>query len=308
VPGGRDFYEVLGVPRGASQEEVQRAYRKLARTWHPDLNKSPEAEERFKEINEAYEVLSDPETRRRYDAFGPDFRQVPPDVDPEAFARARARQARAGAASGPTPGRDEAYFDFDLDDLLGEFFSQRIGGPYRPGRGVDQEAVVELPLEDAYRGAKRSISLPDGRKFSVNIPAGVADGQKIRLAGQGGRGRGGMPPGDLYLVVRLRPDERFHVEGRDVTVDLPVTPAEAALGATVEVPTPAGPAKVRVPPGSSSGRRLRLPGKGVPNPNGKPGDLYAELRLVVPKTLSEDERRLYEELAKVSSFDPRSAR
>jgi curved DNA-binding protein len=293
----RDFYEILGVPRDASKEEIQRAYRKLARQWHPDLNKSPEATERFKDITEAYDVLSDPDTRRRYDAFGPAFRQVPPDVDAASFARQRVRPQRPF---------EEEGLGLDLDDLLGGLFgTMRRSGPRQ---GAHHEAVLELSLEDAYRGGRRSITLADGRSFSVNVPAGVTDGQRIRLQGQGGPGRQGGPPGDLFLIVRIRPDARWRLEGRDVHVEVPLSPWEAALGATVEVVTPAGPAKVKIPPGTSSGRRLRLRGKGLPNPKGHAGDLLVEARIVVPKTLSDKERDLVEELAKVSSFQPRRPR
>jgi curved DNA-binding protein len=168
---------------------------------------------------------------------------------------------------------------------------------------------ITLSLDDAYRGGKRKITLsgPGGpRTFDVNVPAGVTDGQRIRLGGQGGRGTGGAPPGDLYLLVRIAPDKHFRVEGRDIYVDLPLTPWEAALGATVAVDTPGGEAKLRVRPGTSSGKRLRLRGRGLPNPRGRAGDVYAEVRIVVPPKLSADERRLFEELAATSTFDPRS--
>jgi curved DNA-binding protein len=297
VAARRDFYDVLGVARDASQDEVQRAYRKLARQWHPDLNKSAEAAERFKEISEAYDVLSDPETRRRYDAFGPDFRQVPPGVDPTTWAR-----GEGGLHAGPQV--DD--IPVDLDDLLGGLFGSTRARS--PRQGAHQEAILELTVQEAHAGGRRSITLPDGRSFSVTIPAGVTDGQRIRLAGQGAQGRGGGRPGDLYLVVRILPDARWHVTGRDLSVELPIAPWEAALGATVEVPTPEGASKVKVPPGTSSGRRLRLRGKGLPNPKGRAGDLFAEVRIVVPRTLTDKERSLFEELAKVSPFEPRHPR
>ncbi|WP_242676487.1 J domain-containing protein, partial [Streptosporangium minutum] len=170
--------------------------------------------------------------------------------------------------------------------------------------GADQEAEIELTVEDAYRGGRRSITV-GGRRIDVNIPAGVTDGQRIRLAGQGGRGSDGAAAGDLYLIVRIAPHPRYRVEGRDIHVQLPVNPWEAALGASVAVDTPAGEAKVKVPAGTSSGRRLRLRGRGMPNPRGAPGDLFAEVRIMVPPTLSDEERRLFEQLAAVSTFDPR---
>ncbi|WP_269323866.1 DnaJ C-terminal domain-containing protein [Streptosporangium roseum] len=311
----RDFYESLGVSRDAGQDEIQSAYRKLARTYHPDVNKDPGAEDRFKEISEAYSVLSDPATRRRYDAFGPDFRQVPEDVDPDTWARARAgRGARGGrpgarAGAGAGPGGPAGFGEgVDFEDLLEGLFSGRGGG--RAGRGwgpipgADQEAEIELTVEDAYRGGRRSITV-GGRRIDVNIPAGVTDGQRIRLAGQGGRGSDGAAAGDLYLIVRIAPHPRYRVEGRDIHVRLPVTPWEAALGASVAVDTPAGETKVKVPAGSSSGRRLRLRGRGMPNPRGTPGDLFAEVRIMVPATLPDEERQLFEQLAAVSTFDPR---
>jgi curved DNA-binding protein len=307
----RDFYEVLGVGRDAKPDEIQRAYRKLARTYHPDVNKDPAAEERFKEISEAYDVLSDPETRKRYDAFGPDFRRVPDDVDPAAYARGNARGPRGTAQTGTfyTSDFGDLDIDFDIDDFFGSVFGARTRRQPGTIAGADQEAELTLTLDDAYRGGRRSITLagPDGpRTFEVNVPAGVTDGQRIRLAGQGGRGTGGAAPGDLYLVVRIAPDKRFRVEGRDVYVDLPLTPWEAALGATVAVDTPGGEAKVRVRAGTSSGKRLRLRGRGLTNARTQAGDVFAEVRIVVPPTLTTEEKRLFEELAATSTFDPRS--
>jgi curved DNA-binding protein len=310
MAAARDFYEALGVSRDASTEEIQRAYRKLARSYHPDMNKDPEAEERFKEISEAYDVLSDPETRRRYDAFGADFRRVPDDVDPETWQRAR---------SGPRASGRNVDFDFgsagfegfDFDDIFGGMFGGRAG---RSGRrastfaGADQEAEITLTLDEAFRGGHRQISVGGSagtRTIDVDIPAGVTNGQRIRLAGQGGRGSEGGKPGDLYLVVRIAPDKRYRLDGRDISVDLLLTPWEAALGATVPVETPGGEAKVRVRPGTSSGTRLRLRERGLPNPRGKAGDVYAEVRIMVPPSLTDEERRLFEQLAAASTFDPR---
>jgi curved DNA-binding protein len=333
MPPRRDFYESLGVSRTATPEEIQRAYRTLARTYHPDINKDPGAEERFKEVSEAYDVLSDPDTRKRYDTFGPDFRQVPKDVDPETWARAQSARARAGAGAGARGGRpggpgggpagyDTEVIDFgdgdiDIDDLFGGLFGGGgLGGRARgrgrrswgPIPGADQEAEIELSVEDAYSGGKRWVTLsgPDGqRSYEVTIPPGVIDGQRIRLAGQGGRGTEGAPNGNLYLVVRIKPHPRYRVEGRDIYAELRLAPWEAALGTTVAIDTPGGEAKVKVPHGSSSGRRLRLRSKGMPNPKGKPGDFFAEVRIMVPSRLTKEERRLFEELAAASKFDPR---
>jgi curved DNA-binding protein len=330
----RDFYQDLELGRDASQDDIQRMYRKLARQYHPDVNKDPDAEERFKNISEAHDVLSDPETRRRYDTFGPDFRQVPEGVDPQTWARARAGQ-RAGAGAGrgrrgggsggggfgdggaAGGGGGWAYTtggeDIDLEELFGGMFGGFGGGGRgRRGRGpipgADQEAEIVLSVEDAYRGGPRTITFagPGGpRTLEVNIPPGVTDGQRIRLSGQGGQGTEGGPAGDLYLRVRLADHPRYRVEGRDVYVDLPVAPWEAVLGAKVPVDTPDGEATVTIPPGTSSGRRLRLRGRGLPNPKGTPGDLYAEVRIVVPDHVSDAERSRWEQLARESDFDPR---
>lgn len=320
----RDYYEVLGVPRDASADQLQQAYRNLARRHHPDVNSDPAAEEQFKEINEAYHVLSDPNTRARYDRFGDNFRQVPEDFD-ERVGAGRGRRPGASSRRGGTRvtvdggtgrgrvGPDFADVGIDFDDLFGDLFGAR--GGFGAGSGVrfpgaDQQAELQLTVEEAYQGGRRRITLPgtEGtRSYEVNIPAGVVDGQRIRLAGEGGKGSGDSPAGDLYLVVRIAPHPRYRVSGRDVYLDLPVTPWEAALGATVAVTGPGGEAKVKVPPGSSSGRRLRLRGEGLPNPRGDAGDLYAEVRIMVPPHLNRRERTLFEELAAESTFDPRKA-
>ncbi|MGW9051086.1 DnaJ C-terminal domain-containing protein [[Kitasatospora] papulosa] len=314
----RDFYEALGVSRAASQDEIQQAYRKLARKHHPDVNKDPAAEERFKDLNEAYSVLSDPKTRARYDRFGEDFRKIPEDFDDRVAAGAGGgfRTQRTAGAGGPRVryttgfGDDFSAEDVNIEDLLGSLFGAGAGSAGVPG--ADQEAELPLTVEEAYKGGRRTVTLagPTGqpRRYAVDVPPGVTDGQRIRLAGEGGRGSGAAPAGDLHLRVRIRSHPQFRLDGRDVHVQVPVTPWEAALGATVPVPTPGGgTAKVTVPAGSSSGRRLRLRlrGEGMPNPRGASGDLYAELRVMVPPTLSDRERELFEELAAASSFDPR---
>jgi curved DNA-binding protein len=307
----RDYYEALGVSRDATPDQIQQAFRTLARKYHPDVNKDPNAEDRFKEINEAYHVLTDPETRKRYDRFGEDFRRVPEDWEEQA--RAGAGVGGFGGSRGAPGGRRVRYSTggfgggagINIEDLFGDMFSG--GGGFGPVPGADQEAQLELTVEEAYRGGKRQISLGD-RTYTVNIPAGVVDGQRIRLAGEGGRGSGDGPPGDLYLVVRIKPHKRFRLEGRDVIADLPVSPWEAVLGATVAVRTPGGEAKVKVPAGSSTGRRLRLRGEGMPNPKGKPGDLFAEIKIMVPAKPTARERELFEQLAAESTFDPRRSR
>jgi len=309
---GEDFYQILGVSRNADQDEIQRAYRKLARANHPDINSDPAAEERFKDVSEAYDVLADPKTRSRYDAFGSDFRRVPEDVSPDEWRRAQAAGAgaRAGQARG---GRSGGGFDFgggdvDLEDLLGGIFGGRAGRGWGPIPGADQEAEMELSVEDAYHGIRREITLSgDGgrRSFNVTIPAGVTDGQRIRLAGQGGHGTDGAHNGDLYLIVRIATHVRYRLDGRDLYVELRLAPWEAALGTSVALDTPGGEVKVRVPASTSSGKRIRLRGRGLPNAKGTAGDLYAETRIMVPPKMSGTERQLFEQLAAESDFDPR---
>jgi len=313
----KDYYQVLGVDRSAGQDEIQRAYRRLARRFHPDINKEPGAEDRFKDINEAYEVLSDEEKRARYDRFGPAWRQVP-----EGYEAAGAHPGGASPFGGrrvhvntPGAGFGDAGFGVNVDDLLGGLFGGRgfgFGATTRMSApGADSEAEIQLPVEDAYAGGRRRITLQTAagsRGYEVTIPAGVTDGQRIRLAGEGAAGLGAGPRGDLYLIVRLAPHPRYRVDGRDIAVDLPVAPWEAAMGASVPVDTPAGLVQVQVPAGSSSGRRLRLRGRGMPNPKGAPGDLYAEVKIVVPPQASGDERQLWQRLAEISQFDPREQR
>jgi curved DNA-binding protein len=301
----RDYYEALGVPRDASSEDIRRAYRKLAREYHPDVNKEPDAEDRFKEISEAYEVLRDPDKRERYDRLGANW---------------KAGEDVSGAAGvggfGQQGGFEDVRVDFgtggfgggDFSDFFESFFSGSRGRRRTAGfdgfstRGSDREATLDLTLEEAAAGGTRRMSLADGRSYEVKIPAGVRDGQLIRLSGEGGEGVGAGPAGDLLLRVRIKPHPRFKVRDRDLYVTLPLTPWEAALGASVEVPTLTGTTQVKVPPGSSSGRRLRLRGQGMPG-----GDLYATVSIKVPKQLSRKERDLFEELAKVSTFNPRKA-
>ena len=293
----RDYYETLGVPRAATSEEIRSAYRKLARRYHPDINKDEDAEERFKEVGEAYEVLSDPEKRERYDRLGANWRQGD-DVS-----------GAPGFDGFETARPDGVRFEFG-DGAFSDFFESLFGSA-RTGdirmRGADQEAVVDLSLEEAAAGGPLRVSLADGRSFTVNVPAGVRDGQRIRVAGRGGEGIGGGSTGDLFLRVHLRPHRVFRVDGRDLHVDVLVTPWDAALGTTLQVPTLTGSAKVRLPAGSSSGRRLRLRGKGMPGRRSRHGDLYARVQIMVPDRLDERERKLFEELRTDSSFHPQAS-
>src|SRR4051812_27832313 len=254
--GFRDYYETLGVPRDASEEDIRKAYRRLARENHPDVNKEPGAEDRFKEVSEAYEVLRDEDKRAKYDRFGQNWKAGQDVSGAQGF------DPRAGGVRFDF-GNGGGFGDDDFSDFFDGLFGSRRGGAGFEGfsrRGADQEATLELSLEEAARGGKRRITLGDGRDYEVTIPRGVHDGQRIRLAGEGGRG---TPPGDLNLRIRIRPHRDFRLDGNDIHTDLPVTPWEAALGATVPVRTLEGTANVRVPPGSSCGRKLRLRGQGL---------------------------------------------
>ena len=294
----KDYYKILGVERGASEDEIKKAYRKLARKYHPDVSKEANAKERFQEVSEAYETLRDKEKRAAYDSLGSfrpgqDFRPPPDWFD------------RFGG------GRSEDLHGVDLSELfeqMGIFgrAQRRTGGFGRKAAfpGEDYEVAVRLTLEEAARGTERTVQL-DGRAFTARIPRGATDGQRLRLRAKGGPGVNGGPPGDLYLQIALDPHALFRASGHDLEIDVPVTPWEAALGAEVEVPTLEGRLKMKVPPGSGSGQKLRLSGKGLPKPGGGAGDLYAVLNIAVPATLTDREKKLYEELRETSRFDPR---
>jgi len=306
----KDYYKALGVARDAPLDEIKRAYRKLARQYHPDLNKDSGAEARFKEIGEAYEALKDPEKRAAYDSLGQGF--------------------NAGQEFRPPPGWDAGYehagagSQFDAPDFS-EFFESLFGRGHRQAaggrgtfqaRGEDHHAKVQIELEDAYQGATRTLSLraaelgEDGRprlrerSLNVQIPKGVRPGQHIRLNGQGGPGFGGGPAGDLYLEVEFNAHPLYRVEDRDVYFDLPVAPWEAALGAKVKAPTPAGPVTLTIAAGSQAGAKLRLKGRGLPG--SPPGDLYAVLQIALPPATSEEARKLYQEMAEKLAFNPRT--
>jgi DnaJ-class molecular chaperone len=332
----KDYYEVLGVSRNATEDEIKAAYRKLARKFHPDLNPGDKvAEERFKELQEAYDVLSDAEKRKKYDQYGENWRvaeQAPPGW--EGF--------RAG---GPQAGFDFSDFGFGagaggMGDIFDELFG-RVGGrgrARRSSRGQDVEAELELSLEEAHRGGRRTLQMQAAepcpvcrgiglvggnqicqacrgagrvvkpKSIEVNLPAGVRDGSTVRLAGQGGAGVSGAPAGDLYLHIRLRPHPIFTVRGDDLEVDVPIAPWEAVLGTSIEVPTIEGQVEMKVPAGAQTDQRLRLRGQGLNRRRGGRGDLYVRLKVVVPRQITEAERRLYEELRRVSRFDPRANR
>lgn len=316
----QDYYSVLGVPRDASREDIQRAYRKLARKYHPDVNKTTEAEEKFKAVGEAYEVLKDPEKRQRYDTLGANWKagqdfQPPPGWEQMFTGGGRGGQARTFSFGGGA----EGFSDF-FSMLFGGggFGSQAFQGGEPQGSwsaaGESHEAEITLSLEDAYRGGSKRISLehrdesgtPRVKSYQVRIPPGVTDGATIRLAGQGAPGLGGGPAGDLLLRVRIAPHPRFRLLGQNILSALALTPWEAALGAKVQTETLDGPVTLNIPGGSQSGQQLRLKGKGFPDrSSGTRGDMLVELVVQVPRKLNEKERELFGELAKVSSFNPR---
>lgn len=309
----RDFYEALGVGRNASTEDIRKAYKKKVRELHPDQNRDdPEAEARFKEVNEAYEVLKDPEKRAAYDQLGRDWKQgqnfdPPPGWD-----------TGFEFSGGGFTGSDASDFSDFFESLfggLGGDFGGRHRGRTRGQAGEDHHARIAVDLEDAFQGAERTITLrmpqidANGQvvnrehKLNVKIPKGIRPGQQIRLSGQGGKGPDGRA-GDLYLTVEFKPHRLYRIEGKDLFLELPVAPWEAALGAKVKVPTPAGAVDMSVPAGSRSGQKLRLKGRGLPD---KPaGDLYAVLRIAVPPADNDRARELYQQMREELDFDPRA--
>lgn len=294
----RDFYEVLGVSRSASADEIRKAYKKLARKFHPDVKPPvPDAEAKFAEITEAYDVLSDDEKRRQYDQFG---------------------HAARGAGGSPFQGfSGGAGGQFDLDDILGGMFGgggfggrQRRGTP-RAQKGQDVRAEITVPFVVAVDGGEHSLSIQSGSKterLTVKVPPGIEEGQTIRLAGQGQPGSSGGPPGDLLVTVHIAAHPWFRREGNNLLVDVPLTPAEAALGARVDVPTMTdGSVVLTIPPGTSTGSRLRLRGKGVKNPRtGDRGDQLVAVKIVVPKQLTDDQRAHYQRLLELDDPNPRA--
>ncbi|MDQ7832151.1 MAG: DnaJ C-terminal domain-containing protein [Desulfovibrionaceae bacterium] len=332
----KDYYKLLGVTKAASQEELSKAFKKLARKHHPDLNpNNPDAEKNFKEINEAYEVLKDPEKRKLYDSLGPNWKDGQNFQPPPGYGNAHFHFGGAGGGPGGQQFDAGSFSDF-FETLFGgaagggarfrdaSGFSAGGGGfsgfsrgaARGPSRGQDVTATLELTLEEAYQGGSKALSLqeqtirPDGspamqtKTLNVNIPAGVREGAKIRLSGQGNPGAGGGRPGDLYLKVRILPHALFKLEEHNVVLDLPLAPWEAALGATVRVPTLDGHVDLNIPPGLSSGKKLRIPGKGL---GGKTrADQLVRIMIQAPPAPTDQERKLWEKLAKVSTFSPRT--
>ena len=309
----RDYYALLGVEKSATQDEIKRAFRKLARKYHPDLNKDEDAEVKFKEISEANEVLSDPEKRAAYDQLGQAYRpgkdfQPPPDWD--AGYEFSGRPASDGAQA-------QEFSDF-FETLFGEAYQQQRATNAKArfhAKGQDHHAKVLIDLEDAFHGAKRTIVLKvpelteDGhlavrdRKLEVSIPQGVREGQHIRLRGQGAPGLGDGGAGDLYIEIALKPHPVYQAEGADLHLDLPITPWEAALGGKVKVPTPDGVVDLKIPAGSRQGRKLRLKGRGFPAK--PPGDFYATLQIALPPADSAKAKELYKRMARELDFNPR---
>ena len=318
----RDYYETLGVARGATEAEIKTAYRKLARKYHPDVNKEKDAEDRFKEIGEAYSVLKDTEKRAAYDQMGSNWKQgqdfSPPPNWNTGFEFADDPNAGFGGYGGSYDGDQSEFFE----SLFGRGRNRQGGrsSNARQGmhfKGQDHHAKILIDLADAYNGAKRTISLhmptqdPEGhvmtqeRKLDVNIPKGIKAGQNLRLSGQGGPGMGDGGAGDLYLEIDFHPSPLYKVDGKDVYLDLPMAPWEAALGTSVNIPTPAGSTlELTIPPNTKSGRKMRLKGKGIPSK--EPGDFYVVPNIVLPEAQSAAQKAAYQELEKAFDFKPRS--
>lgn len=326
----KDYYQILGVSRDASQEEISKAFKKLARKYHPDLHPDDkEAEQKFKEVNEAYEVLKDPEKRKRYDQLGANWEHGQNFEPPPGFENVRFTfGGRPGGGAEQFGGEFSDFFETLFGSIFSEgrgqkrsqagfgqdFFSARGRGA--ASKGEDATATLELSLEEAYQGGKKNVALqervvgPDGRprlqnkNLDVNIPPGVSEGSKIRLSGQGSPGARGAQSGDLYLQVKLRPDSRFQVQDKDLVYELSLAPWEAALGTKLEVPTLEGNVQMKIPAGISSGQKLRLRGRGLGR-GSKKGDQLVQIKIKLPKEMDSREKELWQELAQVSKFRPR---
>jgi DnaJ-class molecular chaperone len=333
----RDYYEVLGIKRDATEDQVRQAFRRLARKFHPDVNPGDRtAEDKFKEINEAYEVLSDPEKRKRYDRLGANWKDGAEFTPPPDWGGVRVEYGNIGDIFSGSGFSDffETLFGGGRTTAQSDTGQRRRSGRSRPAKGQDSEAEMTLSLEDAHRGGKHRITIQTSkvcpacngtgsvngavcgvcrgagqvvspRTMDVNIAAGGRDGSVIKLPRQGQAGAGGGESGDLYVKLRIKPHPVFTVSGDDITAEVPITPSEAVLGAKIEVPTIDGKAEMKVPAGSQGGQRLRLRGQGLNKRGGGRGDEYVKLKIVVPTTPSEREKELYEELASASKLNPR---
>ncbi|MEW6677843.1 MAG: DnaJ C-terminal domain-containing protein [Pseudomonadota bacterium] len=292
----KDYYDILGVPRTASQEEIKKAYRRLARKYHPDVSKEAAAEERFKEVNEAHEVLSDKEKRAAYDQLG---------------------NYRPGQDFRPPPGWGQQfgggadYAGMDFSDLFSQMFggmgagSQGFRSHARAApKGQDVEATLTLSLEEAFAGVEKQLNLAGAGNVRVRVPAGAMPGMRLRLAGKGRPSPYGGVSGDLYLIIELASHERYRLEGKDIYLETPLAPWEAGLGTTLLIPTLTGNVRMKIPPGVRSGQKLRLPGRGMPAREGA-GDFYVLIQILLPPELPEADQALLQQWAAMSSFDPR---
>ncbi|MFS8830959.1 DnaJ domain-containing protein [Synechococcus sp. R8-2] len=311
----KDYYKILGVSKTATADEVKQAYRRLARKYHPDVNPNDKAaEEKFKDINEAYEVLSDPSKRRQYDQFGQYYQQggFRSSRDAYTYSSSPFSQDFGGSGFGGSGVDFSQFDDFQdfIDQLLGRVRSQtadRSSG-FSGSTGntsYDAEATIQISIPEAFEGGKRRLRVGGDRVLEVNIPPGITPGKRIRLRGQGHPNPNGGA-GDLYLKIELKDHPFYRLEGFDVYCDLPISPSEAVLGAQVEVPTLDGVVKLRIPPGMQPGRKLRLAERGFPKGNGERGDFYVVVQIHLPTQISEEERELYERLQRVQSYDPRA--
>jgi len=327
----KDYYETLGVSRDADTAAIKKAYRKLAHQYHPDISKDPQGEEKFKEVNEAYKTLKDPELRKAYDELG--RHAAGENIQPPPDWASHFSQAGMGGFSTADFASAGGFEGIDLSDLFEELARARGGqgdhrgfsqaGSARQGKpmpmpGQDFEVLARIGLEEAAKGTlvELNLDMPDydaaghlrrvPRSFKARIPKGVVDGQKLRLPGKGGKGLNGGKDGDLYLTIALQPHPWFRPSEHDLYLDVPVAPWEAALGATIEVPTLDGSVSLKVPAGSPSGRKMRLAGKGLPKPRDGHGDLYVMLQIAMPPQMTESEREWWQQLAQASAFNPRS--
>ena len=336
-----DYYSILGVDEDASQDEIQKAYKRLAKKYHPDVSDEPDAEEEFKKVNEAYQVLKDPEKRKKYDRLGKNWQHGQEVNPPPGWENVRVNFGGdggfedifgGGGGGGAGAGGMGGFSDF-FNAFFGSEFGggrqrgaggaggaragQRAYGQRRPRKGRSQRAKIRVGLEDVYHGRELTVTIPveqvdaQGRRvrerktYTVKIPPGTTDGSKIRLAGEGEQGTGGGAPGDMLLEVQIAEHPTFEVDDYDLHTETAIAPWEAALGAKIDVPTLEGSVTVKVPPGSQTGRKLRLKEQGLPDDAGGRGDLYVELAIDVPKELSSEEEELFKQLADVSTFNPR---
>lgn len=330
----KDYYQILGVPRDATLDVIKNAYRKMARKYHPDVSREPQAELRFKEVGEAYKVLKDPEKRLEYDQISGFFyirKEVPPqaarsygyDAKKETRAETKSTKTTSSTSARSNP-RTDSHSDGNFGDILGEVMGRPNSGPPK-NRGInvhgsDQHAKVQIDLEDTFRGTACSVSMPtyvtdeygmpmvSKRTLKVSVPKGIRAGQTLRLAGQGFPGTGEGKAGDLYLEVVIRPHRRYRIEGRDIYFDIPLTSTAAVVGTTVNVPTPEGSIQLSIPPGSMPGRKLRLKGKGIPgvSADGAAGDLYAVIVNVAPPVHTVVAQKAYQALKAAFDFSPRN--